>query len=64
MEPFREVHNAMAAVIAQTVYQLATRCTVGGQVNRTRLYRPCSPPNLLYHVYRVIVWDKAAGTGC
>ena len=60
-----------AAEIAQSVWRLATGCTVrgsnprwGGEIFRTRPDRSWGPPSLLYNGYRVLPGDNAAGKWC
>jgi len=51
----------------QSVLRLATGWTVqgwnpgGGEIFRTRPFRPWGPPSLLYSGYRVFPGGKAAG---
>ena len=53
--------------VCQSVWRLATACTVRGsnpggeEIFRIRPDRPWGPPSLLYDVYRVLPWGKAAG---
>ena len=53
--------------IVQSVQRLAMGWMVrgsnpgGGEIFRTRPYRPWGPPSLPYNGYRVFPWDKAAG---
>ena len=52
------------------IARLATAWTVrgsnpgGGEVFRTRPYRPCDPPSLLYNGHRVFPGGKSAGRWC
>ena len=60
----------LAAVIAQSVWPLATGWTVrgsnpgGGEIFCTRPDRPWGPSSLLYEGYRIFPGGKAAGAWC